>query len=91
MNKGDLITRIAEEAGLTKAKAGEALDAALKVISETLKDGGEVSIIGFGKFHVQERAARSGHNPATGQPITIPAKRVPKFKPGAVLKETVEG
>ncbi len=90
MNKGDLINAIAEEADLSKAKAGEALDAMLEAITGALKEGDKVSLIGFGTFSVSRRAAREGHNPATGKKIQIPAKNVAKFKPGAKLKEEVE-
>ncbi len=90
MNKGDLINAIAEDADLSKAKAGEALDAMLEAITDALKKGDKVSLIGFGTFSVSRRAARDGHNPATGKKIKIPAKNVAKFKPGAKLKEEIE-
>ncbi len=90
MNKGDLINAIAENADLSKAKAGEALDATLEAITGALKAGDKVSLIGFGTFSVSLRAAREGHNPATGKKIKIAAKNVAKFKPGAKLKEEIE-
>ncbi len=90
MNKSQLIDRIAEEAGINKTEAGKALGAMLDAVTDTLKDGGKVSLIGFGTFSVQERAAREGHNPATGKKIKIAAKKVPKFKAGAELKRIVE-
>ncbi len=90
MNKGDLINTIAEEADLSKAKAGEALDAVLNAITGALKSGDKVSLIGFGTFSVSTRVARQGHNPATGKKIQIAAKNVCKFKPGAKLKEEIE-
>ncbi len=91
MNKSQLIDRIAEEAGINKTEAGKALGAMLDAVTDTLKDGGKVSLIGFGTFSVQERAARDGHNPSTGKKIKIAAKKVPKFKAGAELKRIVEG
>lgn len=91
MNKGDLINKIAEDADISKAKAGAALDAVLDAITDALKAGDKVSVIGFGTFSVSERAARTGHNPATGKKIQIAAKKVAKFKPGAELKRAVEG
>ena len=90
MNKGDLINKIAEDADISKAKAGAALDAILDGITDALKAEDKVSIIGFGTFSVSHRAAREGHNPATGKKIQIPAKKVAKFKPGAELKRAVD-
>lgn len=90
MNKGDLINKIAEDADISKAKAGAALDAILDGITDALKAEDKVSIIGFGTFYVSHRAAREGHNPATGKKIQIPAKKVAKFKPGAELKRAVD-
>ena len=79
--KKDLAEKVAESADLTKNKAAEAVNAVFEAISETLKDGGEVSVSGFGKFEVSERAARQGVNPATGEKIQIAASKAPKFKP----------
>jgi len=89
MNKNDLIAAVAEKTGLTKAQAGEAVDATLDVITEALKDGAEVRIIGFGNFSVTERAASEGRNPRTGDTIQIPASKAPKFKAGKGLKDAV--
>ena len=88
--KKDLAEKVAESADLTKNKAAEAVNAVFEAISETLKDGGEVSVSGFGKFEVSERAARQGVNPATGEKIQIAASKAPKFKPAKVLKEAVK-
>jgi len=89
MNKGDLISKIAEEANLSKAQAGEALDATLNAISESLQSGDRASLVGFGTFSVAQRNARVGRNPQTGESINIPAKTVVKFKPGKELTSSV--
>ncbi|OKL43712.1 HU family DNA-binding protein [Pseudovibrio exalbescens] len=89
MNKNDLIGAVAEKTGLTKAQAGEAVEAAFDAITETLKGGNEVRIIGFGNFSVSERAATEGRNPRTGETIQIPASKTPKFKAGKGLKDAV--
>jgi DNA-binding protein HU-beta len=89
MNKNDLIAAVAEKTGLTKAQAGEAVDATFDAVTTTLKSGGEVRIIGFGNFTVSERAATEGRNPRTGDTIQIPASKTPKFKAGKGLKDAV--
>ncbi len=89
MNKSELVAAIAEEAGLTKADAGKALDATVKSITNAMASGDSVAIIGFGTFAVGERAARTGRNPQTGKEMQIPAAKVPKFKPGKSLKDAV--
>lgn len=89
MNKTELIDRIAEEADISKASAGRALDAALDAITEALKTADPVSLVGFGTFTVRERAARTGRNPQTGAPIQIAAAKVPAFKPGKGLKDAL--
>lgn len=90
MNKGDLISKIAESAKITKAQATDALNAVLDGIGEELKkDGGKVTLIGFGTFSVSEREARTGRNPQTGASIKIDAKKVVKFKPGKELSDSV--
>ena len=86
MNKGELIDVIAQGAGISKAAAKKALEAGLKGIVATLKKGDKVALIGFGTLSVAKRAARKGVNPATKKAITIPAKKVVKFKAGADLK-----
>ena len=87
MNKAQLIDAIAEKAGLTKADSKKALEAFVETVGEALKGGDKVALIGFGSFSVSERSARSGRNPQTGKTITIPAKKVVKFKAGAELAE----
>ncbi len=89
MNKNDLIDNIASSAGLSKADAGNALDAILDGISGALAGGGEVRLVGFGTFSVGHRKATTGRNPRTGEPIQIPASNRPKFKAGKALKEAV--
>ena len=86
MNKTELVNAIAVKAGLTKADSKKALDATLETIAAAVKGGDKVALLGFGTFSVSERAARQGINPATKQAITIPAKKVVKFKAGAELQ-----
>lgn len=89
MNKGELVSKIAEDAGLTKAQAGAALDAVVDGVASTLASGDKLTLVGFGTFSVSKRAARKGRNPQTGKEINIPAKNVVKFKPGKDLSERV--
>lgn len=89
MNKTKLVAALAQKNGMTKADAQKALEGILSIISGELKDGGSVTLTGFGTFSVAERKARTGRNPQTGQPIDIAAARVPKFKAGKVLKDSV--
>lgn len=90
MTKSEFVDQVAERAGLSKKDAGDAVDAVLETIEETLRRGSEVVFSGFGKFSVSHRSAREGRNPATGQPIHIAASRVPKFSAGAGLKKAVK-
>lgn len=87
MNKTDLITNVAETCNLTKKDAAEAVDAVFNSITDAMKTGEKVQLIGFGNFEVRERAARKGRNPQTGAEIDIPASKVPAFKPGKALKD----
>jgi len=89
VTKVELVNAIAEKADLKKADAEKALKAVLDSITQALKDGDKVALVGFGTFSVSERAARSGKNPQTGEKIDIKASRVPKFKAGKVLKDAV--
>ncbi|SON55576.1 DNA-binding protein HU [Hartmannibacter diazotrophicus] len=91
MNKNDLIAQVAEKADLTKAQAGQAVDALFDAITASLKTGDEVRIVGFGNFVVTERAATEGRNPQTGATIQIPASKQPKFRAGKGLKDAVNG
>lgn len=89
MNKSQLIDKIAENADLSKASAGRALDALIEVLSESLKEGDPVQLVGFGTFSVRDRLERMGRNPQTGAEIKIPAAKVPGFKAGKTLKDAV--
>ncbi|MDR0736691.1 MAG: HU family DNA-binding protein [Zoogloeaceae bacterium] len=86
MNKTELIEALAAKADISKAAAGNALDALLEVVTETLTAGEGISLVGFGSFTVGERAARTGRNPQTGAPLKIAASRVAKFSAGTKLK-----
>ena len=90
MNKGELISAIAVASGLTKVDSKKALDATIKSISKALVKGDKVSLVGFGTFSVANRAARTGINPSTKQPIKIKAKKVAKFKAGSDLADAVK-
>jgi DNA-binding protein HU-beta len=85
MNKAELISKIAEDAGVTKSQANEALDSFIEAVTKTLKGGGKVTLVGFGTFSVTKRAARNGRNPQTGAVIKIKAKKVARFKAGKEL------
>lgn len=89
VNKNDLISRVSETSGLSKADASKAVDAFLDAISNSLQSGQEVRLVGFGTFAVANRAATEGRNPRTGEKIQIPATKLPKFKPGKGLKDAV--
>lgn len=89
MNKAELVEAIANETGLTKAKSGEVVASIINTITETLKKGDKVSLVGFGTWSTSARAERKGRNPKTGEEITIPGKTVAKFKPGNELTKSV--
>lgn len=89
MNKNDLIGVVADKANVTKAQAGDAVDAVFEAITGTLKKGEEVRLVGFGTFSVSQRKASVGRNPATGAEINIPASNQAKFKPGKGLKDSI--
>lgn len=90
MNKAELVEAMAAEAGISKADAKRALDAFINTTSKALKKGDRVALVGFGSFSVSKRSARKGRNPQTGKEITISAKKVVKFKPGAELSKKVK-
>ncbi len=90
MNKTELISQVAEMTSLSKKDAAKAVDAVFEAITQALKNGDKVQLIGFGNFEVRERAARKGRNPQTGAEIEIAASRVPAFKPGKALKDEVK-
>ncbi len=89
MNKSQLVDKIADGAEISKAAAGRALDSFIEAVTEALKNGDQVALVGFGTFSVRERAARTGRNPQTGQTIQIAAAKVPSFKAGKALKDAV--
>lgn len=90
MNKAELVEKVAGEVGLTKKDVNNVVDAVTSAITDSLAGGEKVTLVGFGTFQVQKRKARQGVNPQTGKKISIPAKDVPKFKPGRSLREVVE-
>ena len=89
MNKSELIEAIAQEADISKAAAAKALDGMMNAVTGALKKGDTVTFVGFGTFYVGERAARQGHNPKTGEPLTIAAAKTPKFRAGKALKDAL--
>ena len=89
MNRNELVDYVAEKAGISKTQSADALDAMVEAIKSTLKEGGEVSLLGFGTFSTGRREARVGRNPQTGAELQIAASRQPKFKPGKGLKDAV--
>ena len=89
MNKAELIDAIAEGADLSKTDAARALDATIAAVTDALKKGDAVTVVGFGSFAVRERAARVGRNPKTKEPLEIAASRAPVFKAGKALKDAV--
>ncbi|WP_420974118.1 HU family DNA-binding protein [Bacillus thuringiensis] len=89
MNKTELIQKVSQETGLKRPQASLAVDTLLESIQQALQNGDTVQLIGFGSFEVRERAAREGRNPQSGEPMTIPARKVPAFKAGKQLKEAI--
>lgn len=91
MNKAELVAKIAEKCKFTKKDADSAVDAFVGSVTEALKDGDKVQLIGFGTFETRKREARTGRDPRTGNPISIAAATVPAFKAGKALKDAVNG
>ena len=91
MNKSELIAEVAAKAEITKKDADAAVTAVIDAITESLKKGDKVQLVGFGTFEVRERGARTGRDPRTNQEIQIPASKAPAFKAGKALKDTVNG
>jgi DNA-binding protein HU-beta len=89
MNKGELIAKIADDAGVTKVQANAAVDSFIAAVTKTLKGGGKLTLVGFGTFSVTKRAARTGRNPQTGATIKIKAKKVARFKAGKELSSKI--
>jgi DNA-binding protein HU-beta len=90
MTKSDFVERVADNSGLSKKDASNAVDAVLKSIEDALRSGDEVSFTGFGKFHVASRGAREGRNPRTGETMQIAATKVPRFTAGSGLKKAIK-
>ena len=91
MNKSELVAAVADKAGMTKKDAEKAIDATFEAITEELKNGGKIQLVGFGAFEVKDRAERIGRNPKTKEEIIIAASKAPVFKPGKSLKDAVNG
>lgn len=91
MTKSEFVDHVAARSGLGRKEAATAVDAALATIQDALERGSEVTFSGFGKFHVVDRGARQGVNPATGERMEIAASRAPRFTPGSGLKKAVKG
>jgi DNA-binding protein HU-beta len=91
VTKSELVDQVADRAGLSKRDAARAVDAVLATVEEVLRRGSEITVSGFGKFHVSERGARMGVNPRTGERIQIAPSRVPRFTAGSSLKNAVKG
>lgn len=89
MTKPELVSAMSEKTGVSKKDAAASIDAFVEIISDVLKHGDKLQLVGFGTFEVSERAARTGRNPQTGEDIKIPAAKIPKFKAGAALKNDV--
>lgn len=89
MNRKQLVDAVADKSGLTKKDAESFLNSFIDAVTEELKDGGSVSLVGFGTFKAADRAAREARNPRTGETIQVPARRVPAFKAGKELKEAL--
>lgn len=89
MNKAELISAVAAESGLSKVDAKKAVEAVVSAVTGALKEGDKVSLVGFGTFAISERSERTGINPSTKATITIPAKKVIKFKAGAELADAI--
>ncbi|MBA2500953.1 MAG: HU family DNA-binding protein [Chitinophagaceae bacterium] len=89
MNKAELISKIADDAGITKTQANATVDSFVEAVTKTLKGGGKVTLVGFGTFTVSKRAARNGRNPQTGEVIKIKARKVARFKAGKELSSKI--
>lgn len=89
MTKSELVSAMSEKTGISKKDTAASIDAFVEIISDVLKHGDKLQLVGFGTFEVSERAARTGRNPQTGEDIKIPAAKIPKFKAGATLKNAV--
>lgn len=90
MNKQDLISQVADRAGLSRTDAGRSIETMLEIVTDALKRGDEVRLVGFGNFSVTRRKASIGRNPRTGEPMQIKSSAQPKFRPGKILKDAVQ-
>lgn len=90
MNKTDLVNAVAENTGFTKKDAEKAVAAVINGITDALKAGDKVQLVGFGTFEVRQRAEKQGHNPRTGEAMVVPASKLPAFKAGKALKDAVK-
>ena len=90
MTKAELVTEMAEKAGITKATAEKALNSLVSALGDALGDGDKITLVGFGTFDVSERMQREGRNPRTGEVIVIPSAKVVKFKAGSKLREAIK-
>lgn len=90
MTKADLVEKMAKDAGISRAAAGKALDSFIVGVVKSVKKGNKVALVGFGTFSVAKRKARTGRNPQTGEPIKIPARKIPKFSAGKTFKDAVK-
>jgi DNA-binding protein HU-beta len=90
MTKAELVEKAAKDAGISKAAAAKALDSFIDGVVKSVKKGNKVALVGFGTFSVSKRKARTGRNPQTGEPIKIPARKVPKFSAGKTFKDAVK-
>jgi DNA-binding protein HU-beta len=91
VNKSELISAIADKSGMKKVDCENVLNSIINTVTYTLKGGGDIRLVGFGTFSVANRKASKGRNPSTGEEISIPASKVPKFKAGQTLKSVVNG
>lgn len=91
MTKQDLTDKLAEDIGVTKVTAGAAIESVFDGITKALQQGDTVTLVGFGTFKASERASRTGRNPRTGEPLTIPKRNVVRFTPGGSLKKALNG
>ncbi|MCH9620822.1 MAG: DNA-binding protein HU [Chlamydiia bacterium] len=89
MNKNELIEELSDKTGFTKSDTQKFLNAYIEAIQKALRKGNEVQLVGFGTFKITKRKARVGRNPQTGKELKIPAKKVPSFRPGKALKDSV--
>jgi DNA-binding protein HU-beta len=90
MTKAELVEKVAKDAGISKAAAGKALDSFIDGVVKSVKKGNKVALVGFGTFSVSKRKARTGRNPQTGEPIKIPARKLPKFSAGKTFKDAMK-